>query len=1047
LEKDIPVFSPLFGSKHKLFWTSATKQSNSGRPMNGQLIGIHIDLINYCTVNSFDQVQFINCLFPGLSSFVFIPIYLEWPRWQLLLDNLNDFIYSLSSSPILIMGDMNARIGEEQELDQNLAVNNVTYSRRSEDLSVNSNGRKFLQFCNINGLLILNGRSQSDLEGKFTFMSSQGSSTIDLAICNLDFLPLICSFQVLCMPDSDHMPICCNLSYSSASFYQDPRPQLFWKHNLSELYYEKVNLFLETIISESGHLGCEDLPFFWNNLSNVIFNAATSLKMHEKKTNNPANKRWFTYKCLRSRRNMYKALNIFRRSRTYCNLSFYLVSKKAFKRNCDFAKKQFENKIVQNLQNIQFPKQFWQAVNYFRENKHSTSSAISLIQWYDYFKKLYNPATLISPIHYAMPFFEDDLLDSDFSILDLNFILKKAKLNRSPGLDGIPYEFIQNSSVDFKLQLLKLYNYIFKTGNIPKEFRCAICIPLFKNKGSRDSPENHRGICLLNSWGKLFMSLLQFRLQGWLNAHNVLHEAQAGFRKNYSTNDNIFVLNHFIQSRLKDKGGKAYVFFVDFSAAFDSVNREFLLYKLSKLGLSYKFLIFLQNLYAKTNVSILTSHGFSNSFETTCGVRQGCPLSPTLFSLFINDLPTEIATGGFECFNSVINVLLFADDLALMAESRDDLQLMINELTNYVSSWGISINLNKSKIVIFRKGGQPSKLDKFSLQGKEIEIVKEYKYLGVLFNWNGKFSNYFKERAISSRIGIFSIWKLISSDSSVVSKFKVFDAIFRAILLYGAQTWGHIRSDEIEGVQRFFIRKLFSLPFNTPNYMLLLECGRHSIFLSGLKIHFKFLIRTSQTVNKDRFAFKCYVDSINKNTGWFTELTNLCNSAGLTNFLTGATTLAERIQNYELLLFRLHEQEKQALFDSVSNAKFHFFYQEVKKDFLMEDYLRNVNLPLSHLKLIFAARAEMLPVKFKPWIGNLSSLDSHCSFCNCGMVDSVSHCLFFCSAFNSYRQRYFGKPSLDGSQGHDVLGGSLGFDKLGKFLYEVFSFRKQNTAV
>ena len=113
----------------------------------------------------------------------------------------------------------------------------------------------------------------------------------------------------------------------------------------------------------------------------------------------------------------------------------------------------------------------------------------------------------------------------------------------------------------------------------------------------------------------------------------------------------------------------------------------------------------------------------------------------------------------------------------------------------------------------------------------------------------------------------------------------------------------------------------------------------------------------------------------------------------------------------------------------------------------MEDYLRNVNLPLSHLKLIFAARAEMLPVKFKPWICNLSSLDSQCSFCNCDLTDSVSHSLFFCSAFNSYRQRYFGKPSLDGSQGHDVLGGSLGFDKLGKFLYEVFSFRKQNTAV
>ena len=115
-------------------------------------------------------------------------------------------------------------------------------------------------------------------------------------------------------------------------------------------------------------------------------------------------------------------------------------------------------------------------------------------------------------------------------------------------------------------------------------------IPIVK-KGDISRPENYRGrpISLLSAIYKLFTGCLHKRLKNWLDVNSLLPEEQAGFRSGYSTMDNIFILDTLIQKQLSKKRGKLYVFFVDFSAAFDLVNREHLYEALGKLGVGKRF--------------------------------------------------------------------------------------------------------------------------------------------------------------------------------------------------------------------------------------------------------------------------------------------------------------------------------------------------------------------------------------------------------------------------------------------------------------------------
>ena len=153
-------------------------------------------------------------------------------------------------------------------------------------------------------------------------------------------------------------------------------------------------------------------------------------------------------------------------------------------------------------------------------------------------------------------------------------------------------------------------------------------IPLHK-KGDKSNVDNYRGITLLSAFGKLFTRLLNNRLTGWAENYAVLIEAQAGFRKHMCTADNIYVLNG-LTTHLFNNYRQLYFSFIDFSKAFDYVERDILWFKLIKYGVRGKMLDIIMSMYENIESRVKLYNKLSQAFSCMTGVRHGECLSPIL---------------------------------------------------------------------------------------------------------------------------------------------------------------------------------------------------------------------------------------------------------------------------------------------------------------------------------------------------------------------------------------------------------------------------------
>ena len=164
--------------------------------------------------------------------------------------------------------------------------------------------------------------------------------------------------------------------------------------------------------------------------------------------------------------------------------------------------------------------------------------------------------------------------------------LKKLKFKKSTGIDKVIAELIKSLNHRALLVILKILNKIFKSGEFPEEWAMGIIVPIFK-AGEREDLNNYRGITLLNIVGKVFVGILNERLNKFAEKFNIICENQAGFRKSYRTTDHILTLHAIVEHFLNVKKKPLYVCFVDFKKAFDKVSHPILWKKL----ISYQVLV------------------------------------------------------------------------------------------------------------------------------------------------------------------------------------------------------------------------------------------------------------------------------------------------------------------------------------------------------------------------------------------------------------------------------------------------------------------------
>ena len=232
-------------------------------------------------------------------------------------------------------------------------------------------------------------------------------------------------------------------------------------------------------------------------------------------------------------------------------------------------------------------------------------------------------------------------------------------------------------------------------------------------------------------------------------------EEQSGFRSGYCTIDNAFILHGIIQKALSKKRHSCYCLFVDFKKAFDLIDRNLLFKRLSVIGVKGKLFNSLLAMYSNFEMCVSNGDSVSGYFKSNKGVRQGCILSPIIFSLYINKLAEMINENneGIQLMphQTIISILLYADDVVLISQSIGGLQKQIRTLERFCDISGMKMNLSKTKVMLFKNGGELSKTEKWSFKGRKLECVPNYKYLGLLLSSRNKFSKAIDNLALQAR--------------------------------------------------------------------------------------------------------------------------------------------------------------------------------------------------------------------------------------------------------------------------------------------------------
>ena len=545
-------------------------------------------------------------------------------------------------------------------------------------------------------------------------------------------------------------------------------------------------------------------------------------------------------------------------------------------------------------------------------------------------------------------------------------------------------------------------------------------MPLYKNKGSRYDPNNHRGITLLSCLGKLFTACLNARISKFMYENEIIGFEQAGFRPEFSTMDHIFTL-HAIIEYYKCKKGRVYCAFIDYSKAFDLIDRASLWIKLLNHGVNGKILSVIQNIYNKAKSSVKINDKISNFFSCNIGVRQGENLSPILFAIYLNDFQSSMCK-SYQGLNELscdveneletfmkLYVLLYADDTVVLAESANELQLALNELNEYCQKWSLAVNVHKTKIVIFSRG-KVRKYPRFTLGSNEIEVKDDYVYLGVTFNYNGSFKKAISKQISQGRKAMFALVekaKILRLPTDIV--LELFETCVVPVLLYGAEIWGWENLNDIDIFHRNFLRNLLKTFKFTPNCMLYGETGSFNMStkiktrMINFWLNLKFgnpgkvsaiLCRLTSKLHTDKhdtFHFKWVetVKSTLENTGFSTIWEN--QYIDVTKFKS-------------CFVQRCKDIFQQKWLEEVSNNSQCTFYREVKDSFNMEDYLVNLESCHKYNLIKFRTRTHHLPITKQRF--HDTSADITCPLCSSNEVGDESHYLFVCDFFKAQRDKY-----------------------------------------
>ena len=677
---------------------------------------------------------------------------------------------------------------------------------------------------------------------------------------------------------SDHLPA----FYLQTSFITNKSNDKTIYHDMSA---QNINSFKEKLSNENWTLitqinqPTQAFDSFSKILDNHFMESFPLKEKRKNKRHNPI-KPWMTDDILNLRKKHRKLLKEKFRKRTLDAKEKFDVVNKTYSKEVRKAKKVFYDAKFSSFNNDM--KKTWSLINTIIKKKkakndvpkvfydeHKTYNSFSEIAagFNDFFVNV--GPRLASSIPDSNKLFDNFLGDPhnvDFSFRNITEdvvykTLSNLKSKNSIGKDKISMSLLKDIMPLIISPIIHLFNLSLNTGFIPDIYKCAKVIPVYKS-GPPDQFDNYRPISLLPALSKVLEKIVSFQMIRFLETQNILYTHQYGFRKNRDTQQPLIqLLNKVYKGLNKSTSEYTLSVFLDLRKAFDTCNIDILIKKLNHYGFRGTSLKWFKN-YLTGRKQYVELEGFkSNEQVITHGVPQGSVLGPILFLLYINDFPQ--ATNLFSS--------LFADD-TLLTKSMSDVKNLYDYANNElikVSDWfksnKLSLNVSKTKFMIFRNEKMPKVNDEFKLfiDNSEIERIgndfdtKSFKFVGIsldeFLNWNQHIHNV--NNKISSAIYALNQIRKILPEKTLKT---IYNSILQPNLQYSIITWGNAKFKDLEPIilkQKKAVRFVSKSKYNA-------HCDPLFSQLNILKLQDLFQVSVSSFVSK--FLHNQLPDSFNE---------------------------------------------------------------------------------------------------------------------------------------------------------------------------------------
>ena len=533
-------------------------------------------------------------------------------------------------------------------------------------------------------------------------------------------------------------------------------------------------------------------------------------------------------------------------------------------------------------------------------------------------------------------------------------------------------------------------------------------------------------------------------------------------------------------------GLRTYALFVDVVKAFPSVWRDGLWYKLWEMGIRGKMFRVLVHLYDSLSRCALHNGESSEYFSSDLGLAEGDPLSPLLYTLFINGLlkeiwekhpgvplPKEVDNSGsgeqgigradesnIEGRSKLV-ALMLADDLVGLAESQEELQKMADTIHAYSRKWRFKLSPTKSAVVVFGPLPPNKESPKVSFSSENLPVLDAYTYLGIVFTSDCKWDAHIAgmiEKATASINALQTFFQ--NRHVSFEVKRAMLLALIRPRVEYGSEVWwaSSQQTNTIESkIQIEVLKRSLHCKPNICHEVLRAEAGVRplSSWLDQRKVEWWFKLQQKDTTSFSRQALEASWPSHRNYTSWQKRFNKLRAELGMQE-----ETLQARVREGHLPSFRayvrwsIYERDRAVREEGARNKSTLATYMQHYNDdinyFKPQPYL--CTGPLSKgMELIMQLRAGILPLnamtaKFgRQSASRQSARRECCKSCDLGPelggeVESPEHFLFDCPVYQAQRQKLWEKLTSDPDVAAkcQILDGKSDEEKLHSMLNEEF---------